>query len=236
MELSVVIPAYNESKKIEKTIKQIVAYLDDHHFIYELIIVDDGSLDTTNDTVMRLITQGKAKIVLLRNDKNMGKGFSVRRGVVASSKDYILFTDADLSTPIEETDKLLSFLKEGFDIAIGSRRAGGAVIELHQPWYREKLGQVFNLFIQLLLFRGIKDTQCGFKCFKRDVAKRIFGKARLNRFSFDAEILYLAKRLGYRIKEVPVRWLNDPETKVGVIKNLFSVPIEILKIRFLHKF
>ena len=161
----------------------------------------------------------------------MGKGFSVKEGALSAHGEYIIFTDADLSTPIEEIDKLLKWMEEGYDIVIGSRALAESDIQIHQPWYREKMGKIFNLLVQALALRGIKDTQCGFKGFRKDVAEKIFPLQTINGFGFDVELLYLAKKHGYTIKEIPVRWLNRASSKVNPLTHSSQMFLDIIRIR-----
>lgn len=229
--LSIVIPAYNEEKRIEETLEKILNYLKTKNYQYEIIVVDDGSSDNTVK-VLETIAKENKNIFILKNEQNSGKGYSVRKGVLESKGDYILFSDADLSTPIEEVEKLLHWLNQGFDVTIGSRGLKESDIKIHQPFYRELMGKFFNFLVQTLLIKGIKDTQCGFKCFKKDATKEIFKRQKIDGFGFDVEILYIAKKLNYKIKEVPVTWLNSPNSKVSPIKHSLEMFKDILKIKF----
>jgi dolichyl-phosphate beta-glucosyltransferase len=234
VKISVVIPAYNEEERIGATILRIKDYLEKKGYEYEIIIVDDGSNDKTAEVVSRFLPcpqAGLPQIQLLQNKENKGKGFSVKRGVLNSKGDYILFSDADLSTPIEELDKLLEYLKSGFDIAIGSRGLKESDVRIHQAWYRERMGKIFNLLVRIFVLRGIKDTQCGFKCFSRGTAYKLFPKQLLEGFGFDVEILYLARKEGYSIKEVPVKWYNSPQTRVNALRDSVRMFTELVKIR-----
>ena len=184
--LSIVIPAYNEEAVIKNTLDRAGKYLEGRYPPYEIIVVCDGCKDNT----ARLAEEaGKAnhRIRVLDRKTNMGKGFSVRQGCLEAKGKYIIFTDADLSTPIDEIEKLLKWLEEGYDIAIGSRGLSESDIQIRQPWYRETMGKIFNLFVQAIAIRGISDTQCGFKGFKRDVAKDVFKRQTINGFGFDVE-------------------------------------------------
>jgi dolichyl-phosphate beta-glucosyltransferase len=210
--LSVVIPAFNEAARLPATLARVRAYLDARGASYQVLVVDDGSSDGTSEVAR---TAG-APVELLRHAQNHGKGHAVRAGMLAAGGQQRLMTDADLSTPIEELDKLEAELRRGFDVAIGSRAVAGARIEVHQPFYREAMGRLFNRLVQALLLPGLHDTQCGFKLFSAAAATAAFGAARLDGFSFDVEALYVARRRGLRIAEVPVVWRNDAASRVGL--------------------
>jgi dolichyl-phosphate beta-glucosyltransferase len=230
MYLSVIIPAYNEAQRIGNTLHAIHAYLQRQPYSAEIIVVDDGSQDGTASLVRAFDTT--PPICMLQNDRNRGKGFSVRRGFLHARGEYLLFSDADLSTPIEEVETLLAALYESCDIAIGSRALPGSRVEVHQPWYRENMGRLFNLFVQALAVSGIHDTQCGFKCFRREAARAICQRMTTERFGFDVEMLYLARRLGYRVREVPVVWRNSPQSRVRVWQDSIAMINELLRIRW----
>jgi dolichyl-phosphate beta-glucosyltransferase len=225
--LSIIIPAYNEEKRIVSTIKKIEDYFKTRNKPYEIIVVDDGSKDKTIEKVNSI---NSTNVRLIKNPKNMGKGYAVKTGVMNSKKEWILFSDADLSTPIEMLDRFVQYM-DHYDIIIGSRVAKGAKIEIKQPFYRRIPGKVFPLLVQLFIMRGIKDTQCGFKLFKKECAMFLFKKQKINGFSFDAEILYLAKKYKFKIKEVPINWANDLDSKVNPIKHSFKMFVELLKIK-----
>lgn len=228
--LSVVIPAYNESTRLPHSLGRIHEFLSRWGRSFEVVVVDDGSAD---DTARRAREAGLPALTVLRNDGNRGKGFSVRRGMLAARGDHRLMTDADLSTPIEELDRLLAAQDEGYDVVIGSRALPGANIEVHQPWYRENMGRVFNLLVRMLAVPGLHDTQCGFKLFSARAAEEVFGAGRLDGFSFDVEALFLARRCGYRIAELPVTWRNDAATRVGMVGGFLAFP-DLLRIRANH--
>jgi dolichyl-phosphate beta-glucosyltransferase len=230
MYLSVIIPAYNEEQRIGNTLRAIHAYLQQQPYSAEIIVVDDGSQDGTASLVRAYDTT--PPIYMLQNDRNRGKGFSVRQGFLHARGEYLLFSDADLSTPIEEVETLLAALYESCDIAIGSRALPGSRVEVHQPWYRENMGRLFNLFVQALAVPGIHDTQCGFKCFGREAARAICQRMTTERFGFDVEMLYLARRLGYRVREVPVVWRNSPQSRVRVWRDSICMITELLRIRW----
>ena len=228
--LSLVIPAYNEGEIIDGTLKTVASYLGKRVSSYEIIVVCDGCRDNTASLAQEAAKKNN-NIKVVDRQMNMGKGFSVREGVLSAQGDYIIFTDADLSTPIEEIDKLLKWLEEGHDIVIGSRALAESDIQIHQPWYRERMGKIFNLFVQALALRGIKDTQCGFKGFRKDVAEKIFPLQTIRGFGFDVELLYIAKKYGYTIKEIPVRWINREASKVNPLTHSAQMFLDLIRIR-----
>ena len=226
-ELSVVIPAYNEAERLPRSLARVLEYLGARGGAWEVLVVDDGSRD---GTAARARAVGGDAVRVLSNEANRGKGYSVRRGMLEARGARRLMTDADLSTPIEELERLEARLAEGYDVAIASRALPGANIEVRQPWFRENAGRAFNLLVQLLLLPGLRDTQCGFKLFSAAAAQAAFAPARLDGFSFDVEVLYIARRQGRRIVEVPVTWRNDAATRVGSLKGLQAFA-DLLRIR-----
>lgn len=228
--ISVIIPAYNEETRILPTLQRLLDYLNERFEEFEIIVVDDGSSDRTADITDQLRRE-KSTIDLISYMPNKGKGHAIKRGVLASKHSLLLTCDADMSTPIEEIEKLIPYIKNNYDIAIGSRALQGSDIVIRQPWYREGMGKTFNLFVRTLVMGGIKDTQCGFKLFKGEVARELFAKSLIKGFSFDVEILFLARKSGYKIKEVPVKWLNSPNSKVRLITDPIKMLLELLKIR-----
>jgi dolichyl-phosphate beta-glucosyltransferase len=231
MHLSVIIPAYNEEQRIGHTLRMTQAYMQWQPYAAEILVVDDGSEDQTASLV-RTFQASHPNIHLLHNGRNRGKGFSVRQGFLQAQGDYLLFTDADLSTPIEEIDKLFAALCEPCHIAIGSRALPGSRIDIHQPRHREYLGRLFNRLVQRLVVPGIYDTQCGFKCFRREAALAICERMTSERFGFDVEMLYLAIKLGYRVREVPVIWRHSPQTRVRLWRDAASMLGDVLRIRW----
>ena len=231
--LSVIIPAYNESSRIIPTIERITQYLASRKITYELLVVDDGSSDGTDKTIQKL-AQADDSIRLLRNEINKGKGNAVKRGVVSSWGELVFFTDADLSTPIEEIEKFLPEFP-AYDVVIGSRSIEGADVRLREPLYREILGKTFNKFAQAACVPGIVDTQCGAKMFKKDVAQRIFPLVQTSRFAFDVEVLFLAMQFGYKIKEIPIRWFYSANTRVRTFLDGPKMLWDIFRIRSIHR-
>ena len=219
-----VVPAFNEAERLPRTLERIASYLAGRPGGYELLVVDDGSTDATAE---RASTGGAT---VLRNATNRGKGFAVRRGMRAAGGERRLMSDADLSTPIEELGRLAARMDEGYDVVIGSRALPGARIEVRQPFYRENMGRLFNLFVRALAVPGLKDTQCGFKLFTAAAAEAVFSAARLDGFSFDVEALFLARKKGYRIAEVPVVWRNDAASRVSLLRGSLAFP-DLLRIR-----
>lgn len=229
-QFSVIIPAYNEELRIGDSLRRILEYFDEQNVSFELIVVDDGSTDRTV-AVSEDVFCSRVNCRVARQKRNCGKGAAVRRGIEESIGELILFSDADLSTPIEELSRLRNALQEGADIAIGSRALPNSEVEIHQPWYREYMGKAFNLLVRSILWLPNPDTQCGFKCFKKQVAKRLAKLQHIDGWAFDAELLFLAKKLGYHVADVPVRWINDPGSKVGIFSSSSQMLWDVLKVR-----
>ena len=230
-ELSIVIPCYNEEQRLPRTIEQIERYVAGTGVSYELILVDDGSSDGTR-TIMDRAAEHNPSVRLEALPQNRGKGRALAEGVAAARGAEILVTDADLSTPIEELDKLRAELRKGAGVAIASRALRGSRVEVSQPIYRVLMGKAFNLLVQAVLLPGIWDTQCGFKLFRADVAHDAFAGLTTDGFGYDPEVLYLAKKRGVRIAEVPVVWRNSAPTKVSPIKSSVDMFRHVLRIRF----
>lgn len=228
--LSIVIPAFNEEGRVGPTIGKILQYCDGKDYSFEIIVVDDGSCDNTSGVVENMRDGKGGKITLLKSKEHHGKGFAVKEGVMSAGGEYILFCDADLSTPIEEVEKLMPYLKSGYSIAIGSRGLADSEIQVPQRWYRQNMGRVFNKFVQCMVIQGIEDTQCGFKCFRREAALDIFPQQKIWGFCFDVEVLYHAQRLGYRIKEVPVVWRNSLPSRVSLLRHSIQMFRDLIKI------
>ena len=228
--LTVVIPAFDEAARIGPTLEQVRAYLHDQPFDSEVVVVVDGGRDGTLALVRAAMADWPGLRVLV-NDVNRGKGYTVRRGMLAARGRYLLFSDADLSTPIAEVGRLIAALEAGSDIAIGSRAIAGADVRVRQAWWRQSMGRVFNRVVRLVAVPGIRDTQCGFKCFRRDAARRIFARQRLTRFSFDVELLWIARKLDYRVVEVPVTWMNDPLSRVHPLFDSVRMLVDLARLR-----
>ena len=227
--LSIVIPAYNEEDRIGPTLARITAWLRARGGTWEVIVADDGSRDRTRE-VAAAAGDGVRVLALT---PNRGKGAAVRAGMLAAAGERVLFSDADLATPIEELDKLTAELDRGADIAIASRALAGAQIETRQHPLRELMGRTFNGIVRLLVLGGIKDTQCGFKLFTRAAAQDLFGRATVDGFAFDVEILWLARGV-YRVAEVPVVWRHVDESKVSPGTDALRMFADVVKLRFTH--
>lgn len=232
--ISVVVPAYNEENRLNDTLPVMFTYLREHFPHFELLIVDDGSTDRT-PAIVREFAQQHPEVRLISYQPNQGKGHAVRTGILESRGEWVLFSDADLATPIEELPNLSAKLHEGYDIAIASRAVRGAKLVVRQPWYREFAGRSFNLMVQLLAVPGIHDTQCGFKLFRREAAHEIFSRCEENGFGFDIEVLHVALRLGYRIAEVPVHWMHREGSKVRLLRDAVRMFLALLRISRRHQ-
>jgi glycosyltransferase involved in cell wall biosynthesis len=229
-ELSVIIPAFNEENRLERTLERVHDYLGTLDYPSEIIVVDDGSTDGTAQ-IVRALEKKIPELHLIANDRNRGKGFSVRQGMLEAHGQIALFTDADLSAPIEEAPKLFAAL-ESADVAIGSRAMDRSLIEIHQSRWREQAGIVFNWMVRLLTGLPFEDTQCGFKAFVLPKSRILFKQQRIEDFGFDPEILFLAKRHGLRIVEVPVRWAHDPRTKVHMLRDSLGMFLDLFRVRW----
>ncbi len=232
--LSLIVPAYNEQERLASNLSEIIEYLEGTQKPYELIVVDDGSSDDT----ISILNDYKAKnsnVKVISYQPNMGKGYAVRMGMLESAGEYIAFSDADLSAPIEDMDKLFCAIEPDYDIAIGSRAVRGSKLAKHQPLYRELGGKALNLVIRVLAVRGIHDTQCGFKLFRGDLARKIFSMCFINGWSFDVEALYLARKLGFSIIETPVRWSHSEGSKLRPFSAGMQVIKDLVRMRF-HRY
>ncbi len=230
---SVIIPAYNEADRITKTLRQVVGFLQATSPESEMIVVNDGSTDATPDVVRDVLAAPSGVTTrLLQHSPNRGKGAAVRQGLLAATKPIGLFSDADLSTPIEEASKLVGPIAAGeLDVAFGSRALDRSLIGQHQPWRREQGGRVFNLIVRLATGLPFWDTQCGFKAFRLDAMRPILENAKTDGFGFDVELLYLARKANLRMKEIPVRWNHYDGSKVSVLRDSVRMVREVAALR-----
>ena len=231
MTYSIVIPAYNESGRLRPTLDKLLAYAEQKQWDIEILVVNDGSRDDTADIVRRYAST-HPQVVLVENPGNHGKGYSVRNGMLHARGDVCLFTDADLSSPIDEAQKLFDAIAAGADIAIGSRWLRADLQTERQPLYRQLLGRIYNLVLRIFLGLNFADTQCGFKAFRRAATQRIFPLQHIERWGFDPEILFLARKLGFRVKEVPVVWAHSEGTRLSPFRDGVRMFGEVLRIRW----
>ena len=228
---SIIIPAYNESMRVSATLERVLAYVTERGWDAEVIAVNDGSRDNTAE-IIRGFAHKDSRLQLLENPGNRGKGYSVRNGMLHARGEILLFSDADLSSPIEEAEKLFAAIAAGADVAIGSRWLRSDLQTQRQPLYRQLFGRTFNLMLRLTLGLNFKDTQCGFKAFTRRAAGAIFPLQNIERWGFDPELLYLAKRFGFKIAEVPVAWAHSEGTRISPLRDGSKMFLEMLKIRW----
>ncbi len=228
--LSVIVPCYNEAKRLPLALIDIDKHLSEQEYSYEILVVNDGSTDATAEIVERfkpLIDNLK----ILDNKVNRGKGAAVRDGMLAAKGNWRVMMDADNSTSIVEFNKMIPYLEEGYEVVIGSRAVRGSKLNPPQNIFKQLAGKLGNLFVQILLLRGIWDSQCGFKCFSEEAANRIFSIAKIDRWGFDVEALALARAFGYQIKEMPIHWVNDLNSRVSWT-SYFQVLSEAVKVRW----
>ncbi len=223
---SIIIPAFNEEERIGATIERVFEYARARNIEIELLVVNDGSIDGT-----ARVAAGHEGIVTLASDINRGKGWAIREGMKHAKGEIVFFTDADMSTPIEEADKLLDALNKGSDVAVGSRMTDTSMMEKYQPWHRVLLGLSFGMVVQTLFSTGIKDTQCGFKMFTSDAAHTLAEHMTINGYTFDVEMLVLAKRMGLKVAEVGVKWHDVAGSKLKVLKDFPQILRELAAIR-----
>jgi glycosyltransferase involved in cell wall biosynthesis len=228
--LSIVIPAYNESARIENALERVLECVQARGWDAEVLVVDDGSTDNTAEIVQRW-AQTHGRLHLIKNPGNRGKGYSVRNGLLQAAGDIVMFTDADLSAPIEEAERLIAAVESGADVAIGSRWLDKQKQTVHQPLYRRFFGRCFNKLTRVVMGLPFKDTQCGFKAFKREAAQVIFRLQTIERWGFDPEILFIARKLKYRIQEVPVTWGHDERSRISYLKDGTQMLKEMAEIR-----
>ena len=234
MFLSVVIPAYNEEDRLPRTLARLQEYYGTQSYTFEVIVMSDGSKDGTV-ALAQAFAAKDSRFRVVDSQPNRGKGYVVRTGMLQARGQYVLFCDADLATPQEETEKLLPKLEAGFDVAIGSRPLRDSNLEVRQPFYREALGRMANKLIQIVAVPGIRDTQCGFKMFNAKSNADIFSRCKLDGFSFDFEALMIARDLGYQVAEVPIRWMNQEGSKVNIWRDYPRVFRDLFKLRLMGK-
>jgi len=233
-DLSVVIPVYNEEKRVKKTLEEVFVYLRAKKMKAEIIVVDDGSQDKTLQVVggFKKVSTAKQNLRILKHGVNKGKGAAVKTGALAAGGKVVLYMDADNATPLAEYEKFKADLKKGVDVIVGSRAVDRKQVKVHQPLYREIIGRVGNIIIQLLLVPGIGDTQCGFKAFSQKCAKTIFPLQTIDRFGFDVEILYLCRKYRFSMVEKSVIWRDDPNTRVNAVRDSIRTFTELFIIRW----
>jgi glycosyltransferase involved in cell wall biosynthesis len=229
-ELSIIVPSFNEELRLPASLQRIADYIKSSSRTTEVLVVDDGSSDGTA-AVAASFADRIPNLRVLKNGENRGKGYSVRHGMREAQGQYVLFTDADLSAPIEEADRLLAALSE-YDVAIGSRAMNRQLIEVHESPFREFAGIVFNRIVRIVLWLPFVDTQCGFKAFRRERCGIIFEQQRIERFGFDPEVLYLARHHGLKSTEIPVRWSHSPTTKINMLRDSILMFVEVFTIRW----
>lgn len=229
MKLSIVIPAFNEEKRLPGTLRKILRYCTEKHIDAEVLVVDDGSTDGTIRCAEKI---KDTRIRVIKSTPNRGKGYAVRLGIEAVRHPLILVSDSDLATPITELDSLLAWRRLGYDIVIGSRNLDRSKVYEPQPMLRHLMGRLFPSFVSVLVMRGFTDTQCGFKLLGNDAAHRVVEQMRLERFCYDVELLFLAKRAGYSIKEVAVEWHDMQGSKVRPVADSISMIVDLFRIRW----
>ena len=229
-QFSIVIPAYNEAERIGPTLEAIVSYLEPREVDYEIIVVNDGSSDST-EAFVKARARENPRIRLISYQPNRGKGYAVRMGMLDTNAEDVLLTDADLATPIADLELLQEASARELDVVVASRALRDSVIGGWRHWYRELSGKIFNMIVRLLAVPHIHDTQCGFKLFRNGSARKIFSVARLNGFGFDVEALFLARKLGYRTGERAAHWDNSATTKVSVLRDTLPMLLEVIAVR-----
>jgi len=228
---SIVIPAYNESARLAASLERVIAYLQAQNWDAELLVINDGSRDSTAEIIRGFSVKNPA-VRLIENPGNRGKGYSVRNGMLNAHGEILIFSDADLSSPIEEAPKLIAALNSGADIAIGSRWLRSETQTQRQPLHRQLFGRIFNLLLRLTLGLKFKDTQCGFKAFTQSAARKVFAMQKIERWGFDPEILFLARKLGLKVEEVPVAWGHSGGTRINPVVDGAHMFQEMLRIRW----
>lgn len=229
--LSIVVPAYNEEARLPATLGEIAAWMDARQLDAEVLVVDDGSRDRTAEIAAEKLRGRRGRVV--RNGENRGKGYSVRHGMLEASGRFVLLTDADLSTPITEYDKLAGVVRDhDLDVAIGSRALAGSDVQIRQSLLRQTMGRMFNRLIRALTGLPFRDTQCGFKLLDRERTRPLFEKMVVDRFAFDVELLFLCRRFGLTVREVPVIWRNAPGSKVSILGDPLNMLLDVVRVRW----
>ncbi len=226
--LSIIVPAYNEERRLPATLSQVIAFVEAQDVPFEILVVDNGSTDRTAEIAHEFAAQHPCLTVLSQPVR--GKGAAVRKGMLQGQGEYLFICDADLAMPIGELDKFLPSTLGEYDVAIASREAPGAV-RYNEPWRRHLMGRVFNLIVRLLAVPGIQDTQCGFKCFRRDKARALIAVQTLNGWAFDVELLHIAQQRGYRIVEVPIHWYYGEGSRISAVRDSWDMLREVFRIR-----
>ena len=228
---SIIIPAYNEGARIGSALERVLGHVRQQGWDAEVIVVNDGSRDDTVEVVGRY-AERNPRLRILENPGNRGKGYSVRTGMLNAAGQVLLFSDADMSSPIEEAAKLFAAISAGADVAIGSRWLQSELQTQRQPWYRQLFGRLFNVAVRLILGLRYTDTQCGLKAFRREAARKIFAQQKIDRWGFDPELLVLAEKFGFKVREVPVSWAHDERTQMSYFRDGVEMMGEMLKIRW----
>jgi len=228
---SIVIPAYNESARIGRALAEVLRTLDEKHWSAEVLVVNDGSTDSTA-TIVEDFAAKDSRVRLIQNPTNRGKGYSVRNGLLHGSGNIVMFTDADLSSPMDEAERLFDAIRDGADVAIGSRWLERSRQTIHQPLYRQIFGRCFNMVTRMVMRLPFADTQCGFKAFTRSAAQTIFQLQRIERWGFDPEILFIALKRGYHIREVPVTWGHDERSRISYLRDGIKMLEELVYVRW----
>jgi dolichyl-phosphate beta-glucosyltransferase len=232
--LSIIIPAYNEEERLQLSLPKIAAYLQEDNVQAEILVVDDGSTDATSAIAAKAMSGLRGRVI--RNDENHGKGYSVRRGCLEARGRWVLLTDADLSSPIEEHRKLAAAARDfDLDVVIGSRGLPDSRIEVRQTALREYMGKTFNFLIRKMTGLSFRDTQCGFKLMDRERTRPLFERMVVDRFAFDVELLFLCRRFGLTAREVPVVWRNEPKSKVSIIRDPLNMLYDVARVRWLFR-
>lgn len=234
--ISIVIPCYNEEHRIEITLNKIQQYIlkNSIECDYQIVLVDNNSTDNTLN-ILKSYQKKFENFKIVSATEFKGKGWAVKKGILNADGDIIVFSDADLSTPIEELQKIIFEINNGADIVIGSRQHKDSNIIRHQNFLRESMGKIFNIILRKILYTEFKDTQCGFKGFKKDAGLKLFRLSKVKTFAFDAEILFLANKLNYKIVEIPIKWINSPASKVRIIKDSLKMLFDLIKVRTDYK-